>query len=665
MRVSLLLASAAAAIAAEPVVTPDQLPRIPAVPPEKAAATCEVRPGFHLELMVSEPLINDPVAMAFDEDSRLYVAEMRDYSERRDEKLGRIKVLTDRNGDGRYDHASVFAESLAWPTAVTCWDGGVFIIASPDLIYLKDTDGDGVADMRRTIVAGFAKLAPKLNVQALPNSLQWGPDQRIHGALGGNASRLEREGAEPLELRGHDFSFDPRLLDFRAETGGGQWGMTFDEQGRKFTCNNGRHIMHVRYDARFAAKADVPLPAAAVDIAVDGPQAEVFRRSPDEPWRVIRTKWRATGVVKGIVEGGGRPSGYFTSACGITIYRGDAWPAEYRGNAFIADCGSNLIHRKVLHQEGAAVVAKRAPGEEKREFIASSDNWFRPVAFANAPDGNLWFCDMYREIVEHPWSLPESLKKNLDLNSGNDRGRIYRIVPDGHSTRPAVKLGELDNARLAALLEHPNGWHRDTAARLLHTRQDTASLPAIAKLVAARTPKAPELSDLIRPVSKTTAAATTIPLPPASGRKEAWELYRPALTRKGNADKGRATFEARCALCHRFGGKGQNVGPDLDASRQAGREKLLGNILEPSREITAGYGLGIVELKNGSTVAGILANESPAGVLLRIAGGGDQPVKQSDIAKIQRPAQSLMPEGIEAGLTVDDMADLLEYLSPQ
>ena len=184
------------------------------------------------------------------------------------------------------------------------------------------------------------------------------------------------------------------------------------------------------------------MPPAALDIAADGPAAEVYRISPDEPWRVIRTRWRVTGLFPGPIEGGGRPSGYFTGATGITIYRGDALPEDFRGNAFVADCGSNLIHRKKLFPDGVGLIARRPADEQKTEFLASRDNWFRPVQMANAPDGALYIADMYRETIEHPWSLPESLKKFLDLNSGNDRGRIYRIVPEGFQQPTLPHLGE-------------------------------------------------------------------------------------------------------------------------------------------------------------------------------------------------------------------------------
>ena len=260
---------AAKLLAAEPVVTPDDLPRVPPTPPEKAAATCAVRPGFRVELMAAEPLVVDPVAMAFDEDGRLFVVEMRDYSERRDERLGRVKLLEDTDGDGRIDRATIFADGLPWPTGIACWDGGIFVLASPELLYFKDMDGDGKADVHQLIFTGFGSLAEKLNVQQLPNSLQWGPDQRIHGALGGNAGLVQnfaRFGSPKIELRGRDFSFDPRAMDLRAESGGGQFGMTFDETGRKFVCSNSRHLMQVMYEDRIAARvSDFPLPAQAID----------------------------------------------------------------------------------------------------------------------------------------------------------------------------------------------------------------------------------------------------------------------------------------------------------------------------------------------------------------------------------------------------------------
>ena len=176
--------------------------------------------------------------------------------------------------------------------------------------------------------------------------------------------------------------------------------------------------------------------------------------------------------MKGPVEGGGRPSGYFTAATGITIYDGDAWDSEFKGDAFIADCGSNLVHRKKLYPDGPKMTAIRPEDERKTEFLASTDNWFRPVQMEVGPDGALYIADMYREVIEHPWSLPQGIKQHIDLDSGNDRGRIYRIVPQKFTQPKMPRLAEASDADLVKMLDHPNGWHRSTATRLLFERKN-------------------------------------------------------------------------------------------------------------------------------------------------------------------------------------------------
>jgi putative membrane-bound dehydrogenase-like protein len=494
-----------AAIAAQPEVDPKQLPRVLPTDATNALATFRVKPGFRIELVAAEPLVLDPIALSFDEDERLYVVEMRDYSERRPERLGRIRLLEDTDGDGRFDKSTVFAKDLPWPTAVICWDGGVFVGATPDILYMKDTNGDGVADIREVIFTGFASdYAPfetnKLNVQALMNSFNWSLENRIHGATSFSGGKvklvdtpfaqewLRRAGVKSqlpdlnsgLDLRGRDFSFDPRTLNIRAESGGGQHGLSFDNAGRKYVCSNSSHIQSLIYEERYAARNPYySMPRALVDIAVDGGAAPVYRISPDEPWRVIRTQWRVSGLVPGPIEGSGRPSGYFTGATGVTIYRGDAFGDEFIGDAFVADCGSNLVHRKKIRPDGVGVLAERPADEQHVEFLASADNWFRPVQLANGPDGALYICDMYREVIEHPWSLPESLKKHLDLNSGNDRGRIYRVVPTNFHQPKLSKLSQATTAELVKALESPNGWTRDTAARLIYERQDRSAVPQL------------------------------------------------------------------------------------------------------------------------------------------------------------------------------------------
>ena len=470
------------------------MPRFAAVEPKDAVATFKVRPGFHMELAASEPLVASPVAMAFDENGRLYVVEMIDYSERRDERLGRIRLLEDTDGDGVFDKATVFAEGLPWPTAVFPWKGGVFVGCTPDILYFKDTNGDGKADEKRVVFTGFADGITKLNVQTLMNSFNWGLDNRIHGAASFNGGHVTKAGSKdkPIDLRGKGFAFDPRSETIAAENGGGQHGLSFDDWGRMYVGSNSHHLQTFAYESRYAdRKSDFAMPAPLIDIAVDGPAAEVYRVSPEEPWRVIRTKWRVSGISSGPIEGGGRSAGFFTGATGATIYRGNAYGPEFSGDAFIGDAGGNLVHRKKIRPDGAIVKAERAADEQKSEFAASSDTWFRPVQFANGPDGCLYVIDMYRQTIEHPWSLPESLKKHLDLNNGNDRGRIYRIVPEGFKRRGKVELGKASIEELVNALSHPNGWHRDTAARLIDEGRDHRAVGLLEKVLAAK-PQAAE-----------------------------------------------------------------------------------------------------------------------------------------------------------------------------
>ena len=469
-------------VAQQPDVDSRELPSAPLGGLGESLAALEVADGFRIEPVAWEPMVVDPVAMSFDEEGRLFVVEMRDYSERRPEKLGRVRLLEDRDHDGVMDHSSVYVDGLPWPTAVICYDGGVFVGTTPDIIFCKDDDRDGHAEIQKTVFTGFASdYSPyqtnRLNVQALMNSFRWGIDNRIHGVTSGSGGKVRSAGApedDVIDLRGRDFSFDPRTLDIRAEAGGGQHGMSFDNVGQKFVCSNSDHIQQVVYPYRYMGLNPGLSPLGPrVSIADDGAAAPVYRLSPDEPWRVIRTKWRVAGRVAGPVEGGGHPSGYFTGATGVTIYRGDQWPGFHVGNALIADCGSNLIHRKRVIPNGVGNVASRYPEDATSEFVASRDNWFRPVQFANAPDGSMWVADMSREVIEHPWSLPENIKRHLDLNHGNQAGRIYRIVSTTNPIENERSLGGLDSVSLIQRLEHPNGWHRDTASRLLISYQDT------------------------------------------------------------------------------------------------------------------------------------------------------------------------------------------------
>jgi putative membrane-bound dehydrogenase-like protein len=459
-----------------------ELPRIAPLEPAEALTSFEVADGFRLELAAHEPLVHDPVAMSFDEQGRLFVVEMRGYSEQGEESLGVVRMLTDEDGDGRFDRATDYVDQLSWPTAVICYDGGVFIGVAPDVLYCKDTDGDGKADLRQRVFTGFLRH----NVQGLLNSFQWGVDNRIHGApssCGGNVVRGGASDNVQVSLRGRDFSFDPRRFDLRPESGGAQHGMSFDAWGRKFMSSNSDHLQAVLIaDRYFARNPYYAAPGGRESIALDGPQAEVFRISPVEPWRIVRTRLRVAGKVPGPIEGGGRAAGYFTGATGATIYDGDAWPDVGIDDlwAFVGDVGSNIVHRKRVTPKGASFIGERVDGDH--EFVASKDIWFRPAQFCNGPDGCLYILDVYREVIEHPASLPPQIKRHLDLTSGRDRGRIYRVVPREAELRHTVDLANASDKELVELLGHRNGWHRRTAARLLVQRQPLAIVSHLEQL---------------------------------------------------------------------------------------------------------------------------------------------------------------------------------------
>jgi putative heme-binding domain-containing protein len=189
---------------------------------------------------------------------------------------------------------------------------------------------------------------------------------------------------------------------------------------------------------------------------------------------------RKAGVFSGPIEGGGSPVGYFTGACGLFMPRPGAWPAADRQDGFLAEGSSNLVHRMRLRPNGVPYAAYRV--EEKRDFLTSDECWFRPVQFCGGPDGNLYVVDLYRECYEHPDAVPPSVKKHMDLSTGKDRGRIYRVVPEGFRRGPLLLPGKLSTAHLVGLLAHPNGWHRETASRLLYERQDRSAVGPLEKL---------------------------------------------------------------------------------------------------------------------------------------------------------------------------------------
>src|SRR5438105_3159438 len=463
----------------------DEIPPLVPTEPAAAAKTFRALDGFRMELVAHEPHVTSPVAAAYDEDGRLYVVEMRDYPDPPkpgETPLGRVRLLEDRDGDGFYETSHILAEGLPWPTGIACWDGGVYVTAAPDIWYFKDTNGDGKADIRRKVYTGFVVY----NVQALVNGLQWGVDNRIYGVTAGNGGEVrpaDRPNAAPVSVRGRDFRFDPATGHFEAISGTAQFGNAFDDWYRRFLSANRLVTGHVVLPAHALARNPfLPVARTVQDCAAEGVDVPLpmYQISPPEPWRIVRTeRYHAEGQKFALSEM--VVSGVFTSGTGITIYRGAAYPQRYHGQAFVGNVAGNLVHRRTLEPRGATFTAMRI--DDKCEFVASTDNWFRPVNFVNAPDGTLHVLDMYRQVVEHPWSIPDDIKAHLDLESGSDRGRIFRLTPPGFTPPKPPRLGRATTAELVATLENPNSWWRETAQRLLYQRQDRAAGTPLRRLL--------------------------------------------------------------------------------------------------------------------------------------------------------------------------------------
>ena len=473
---------------ADAIITTGKLNRFDPLDVGDALERFEVAAGYRIELVAAEPLVIDPVAFCFDARGRLIVVEMRGYSERADAHTGRVRRLTDLNGDGRMDTAETLIDGLSWPTAVACWGDGILVGVAPHLLYVPPPESGGAA-AAEVWFEGFGKS----NVQGLFNSFQWGPDLRLHGATSSSGGEITAEEWElPLRLGRRDFAISISDRHFEAVDGGAQHGLSFGRWGEKFVCSNSDHLQQVWVLTPRQERANrySGVPPLRRSIAADGPQADVFRISPPEPWRILRTHLRVTGQVPGIVEGGGRAAGYFTGATGVHAYVGDQWPETDHPIALVCDVGGNLVHRKQLQPDGLWYRGVRIDSET--EFVRSSDTWFRPVQLGDGPDGALYIADMYREVIEHPNSLPPAIKSQVDLNSGNDRGRIWRVVAEGRPVRRTLDrpLDELPTAELLAELAHPNAWQRRTAARLIVQRQDPNAIPGLRQM--ARVEPVPE-----------------------------------------------------------------------------------------------------------------------------------------------------------------------------
>jgi putative membrane-bound dehydrogenase-like protein len=429
----------------------------PLSPADEQATFRLADPNLTIELVAAEPDVRAPVAIAWDADGRMFVAEMTDYPS--GPVNGRIRMLEDRDGDGRCERSIIFATNLAYPNGVMAWRNGILVTAAPDIWFLADTNSDGMADVREKILIGFVEGNQQLRV----NGLFWGIDNWIYGANGRSDGEVKwADGTPAGSIRRHDFRFRPDTKQFEVVAGNSQFGMGHDDWGNRFPVFNATPIRHVVIEDRYLARQSSLVGSDNVPgISPTNDGNRVFALTP--PTLLIP-----------------QAIGFFTSACGPSIYRGTALPDAYRGSYFVCEPVQNVVQRRVLQGKGSTFVAEYADGA--REFLASTDRWFHGVYTATGPDGALYIVDFYRDLVEHPqWVAPE-LRDKVDWRKGEEHGRIWRVRAKNAKMSAISKLARVSNAELVGALESGNGWTRDMAHRLLVERQARDAVPALEKL---------------------------------------------------------------------------------------------------------------------------------------------------------------------------------------
>ncbi|MCH6255054.1 c-type cytochrome [Puniceicoccaceae bacterium K14] len=425
------------------------VPPAPIVSPEEALAGIRVREGFSVELVASEPLVNDPVAMTWDENGRIWVTEMWAFMPDPDgngeeEPVSRVVVLEDTDDDGTMDKSTVFLDQLVMPRAITIVDGGVLIADPPTLWYCQDTDGDLVCDTKEPVI----DYAFRGDIEHSENGLVRNVDNWLY-----NAKSSRRFKFQDGKIVSEDTNFR------------GQWGITYDNYGRLFYNTNSSWVITDTIPWENASANPGHTPTTGFEIKLfEESQAFSDRINP--------------GVNRGYTpdyldeENRIRQP---TAACGPTIYRGDTYPPEYRGNVFVPGPAINSVARFTLEDQGIDVIGTHMtephPKWSKVEFLGSTDERFRPVNSYTGPDGNLYIVDMYRGIIQHRVFLTTFLRKQIierDLDKPVGLGRIYRVVhKSNQSNKPGPKLGDQTPLEWVQTLQHENGWHRDTAQRLL------------------------------------------------------------------------------------------------------------------------------------------------------------------------------------------------------
>jgi putative membrane-bound dehydrogenase-like protein len=728
---------------------PDDAPQ--PLSPAESAKLFQLPAGYQIRLLASEPLIAEPSGICWDEKGRCFVCELHGYNvegqydidelnksgqldlevrriqaskeaikKAEAETYGTVKLLRDTDGDGVMDKAIVWADRLPPCYGIAAANGGIIVACAPHIVYLKDNDGDDHADVNEKLFTGFGTG----NLERGINAPTWGPDGWLYfgrGWAGGEITGAHL--AKAVTLPATDFRIRADGSAIEPVSGSTKTlGMAFTDSGERFVCTTTHPGLYVtpipwRYLTRN--------PDAAAPV-LDGPASDdtrVYPISKPHPWRTKREQHAEYfAFYRKISLSDAAASGYFTSACG---------PLIWRGQYFVCEPAQNLIHRADIMRDGTRLRLQRVKGEEQSEFLASSDAWFHPMSLAHTPEGHMAIVDFYREIIEDYSAIPRHLQQQYGVINGRDRGRIWILEakqkwpksPLSAADAKVIQLRENDDTvgidpkadlepQLALQLALSLGPQKEVLIALARKHgqlrwMDSAiacsahklekdlllalaadpgqSEPVMANLagiLAARgnaqeltkclavvkTGKAHEILQLGLEETKPLTNVVEVPLPtaPTAEQNAAWEKRVPgilaALKQKPNLDEGKTLFQGICGACHKSHGIGSTVGPDLDAEFQRAPEVILRDILFPSEAARPGYETIHAKTHRGETLLGITASDSPTSITLKLPGGAERTVlrKRADIRTLRNV--SLMPAGLGDALKPEQIANIITFL---
>jgi putative membrane-bound dehydrogenase-like protein len=433
--------------------------------PAQALKSFQHEKGIRIELAASEPQLRDPVAMCFDSEGRMLVVESQGYpflsgENKKMPKLGAIALLEDGDGDGLFEKRTTFANGFTFPNGILPWKGGAFVTCAPDIWYLKDTSGDGRADVRQVVLTGFGTKSSSEQLRVASPTL--GPDGWVYvtsGLTDANVTSPLHPDRKPVVSKRKDGRFHPETFVYEPLAGVGQFGQCFDAAGNRFVSSNRNPLMHVVVaPGLLGGNPHYPFTDTVENVVPIA--AKVYPLSPD----TTAASYHARLLSQ-------QHAGTYTSASGIVIRGSDA---------FICEPAQNLVQRQVLTPAGATFTsAHPTPG---KDFLATPDQWFRPVHATVGPDGALYICDMVRQYIDHPRYLPEDVRAKLPFKAGTEHGRIWRIklntpAPPKPTTAQqsaarqnlAIRQGQFPKTPVKALLKQARS--KNATTRFLATLQ--------------------------------------------------------------------------------------------------------------------------------------------------------------------------------------------------